>query len=141
MFRIPAARSRLRTLPCLLLLAGAALLPSSALHAEEAGTLTVTLRNVRDASGSVRAGLYRDPATFRKEDRAVSVAQVPATPEQTIVTFRDLPPGRYERVELPPMPVSATEIRARVAAGQGIAQLVPGPVAGYIDRYNLYRTT
>ncbi|MDQ5881448.1 MAG: hypothetical protein QG616_1278 [Pseudomonadota bacterium] len=92
MFRIPAGR--LRTLSCLLL-AGAALLPSSALHAEEAGTLTVTLRNVRDASGSVRAGLYRDPATFRKEDRAVSVAQAPATPEQTIVTFRDLPPGRY----------------------------------------------
>jgi nicotinate-nucleotide adenylyltransferase len=52
-----------------------------------------------------------------------------------------LPPGRFEPVELPPMPVSATEIRARVAAGQGIAQLVPAPVAGYIDRYHLYRTT
>jgi len=52
-----------------------------------------------------------------------------------------LPPGRFEPVELPPMPVSATEIRARVAAGQGIAQLVPASVAGYIDRYHLYRTT
>jgi nicotinate-nucleotide adenylyltransferase len=52
-----------------------------------------------------------------------------------------LPPGRFEPVELPPMPVSATEIRACVAAGQGIAQLVPAPVAGYIDRYHLYRTT
>lgn len=52
-----------------------------------------------------------------------------------------LPPGRYERVELPPMPVSATEIRERVGAGQGIAQLVPAVVAGYIDRHHLYRTT
>lgn len=51
-----------------------------------------------------------------------------------------LPPGRYRRVELPPMPVSATEIRERVAAGQGIAQLVPPAVASYIDRHHLYRT-
>lgn len=63
--------------------------------AEEETTLTVTLRNVRDASGSVRAGLYREPDSFRKEERAVSVLQVPATPEQTTVTFRNLPPGRY----------------------------------------------
>ena len=52
-----------------------------------------------------------------------------------------LPPARLEPVELPPMPVSATEIRARVAAGQGIAELVPGGVARYIDQYFLYQAT
>lgn len=50
-----------------------------------------------------------------------------------------LPPGSWRAVELPPMPVSATQIRARVAAGQGIDQLVPPGVASYIDRHNLYR--
>ena len=45
-----------------------------------------------------------------------------------------------ETVELPSMPVSATEIRSRVKAGQGIAQLVPAAVARYIEQHHLYRT-
>jgi nicotinate-nucleotide adenylyltransferase len=44
------------------------------------------------------------------------------------------------RIELPPMPVSATDIRARVAAGEAIADLVPPAVADYIDRHRLYRS-
>ena len=49
-----------------------------------------------------------------------------------------LPPGRREPVELPPMPVSSTEIRQRAAAGQGIAELVPAAVARYIAQHHLY---
>jgi len=49
-----------------------------------------------------------------------------------------LPPGRREPVELPPMPVSSTEIRRRAAAGQDITQLVPAAVARYIDQHHLY---
>ena len=37
------------------------------------------------------------------------------------------------------MAVSATDIRARVAAGAGIADLVPPAVADYIDQHRLYR--
>jgi nicotinate-nucleotide adenylyltransferase len=44
------------------------------------------------------------------------------------------------RIELPPMQVSATDIRARVAAGAAIADLVPPAVADYIDRHRLYRS-
>ncbi|TFZ08157.1 nicotinate (nicotinamide) nucleotide adenylyltransferase [Ramlibacter humi] len=49
--------------------------------------------------------------------------------------------GRFVAVELPPMPVSATLIRGRVAAGQGIGQLVPPGVASYIARHHLYAPT
>ena len=63
-------------------------------HAENA-TLTVTLKNVRDASGALRAGLYRDPATFRKEEKAVEVAQAPAATGEVTLSFRELLPGRY----------------------------------------------
>ena len=49
-----------------------------------------------------------------------------------------LPPGRREPVELPPMPVSSTEIRQRAAAGADIAQLVPAAVARYIAQHHLY---
>ena len=42
-------------------------------------------------------------------------------------------------VPLPMMDISATDIRARVAAGGDIATLVPPDVAGYIARHGLYR--
>ena len=41
-------------------------------------------------------------------------------------------------IPLPAMAVSATDIRARVAAGQPIASLVPAAVAGYIAQHGLY---
>lgn len=52
-----------------------------------------------------------------------------------------LPPGRWTAVELPNMPVSATQIRALVAAGQGIGHLVPPGVARYIAQHHLYVPT
>ncbi|MES2634341.1 MAG: nicotinate-nucleotide adenylyltransferase [Pseudomonadota bacterium] len=41
-------------------------------------------------------------------------------------------------IELPNMPESATEVRAMVAHGEGIAHMVPPGVARYIDTHNLY---
>lgn len=42
-------------------------------------------------------------------------------------------------LRLPSMPESATEVRQRVAAGEGIAHLVPAGVARYIDEHSLYQ--
>ncbi|MEO8124964.1 MAG: nicotinate-nucleotide adenylyltransferase, partial [Burkholderiales bacterium] len=42
-------------------------------------------------------------------------------------------------VPLARMAVSSTEVRAHIAAGQGVASLVPAPVARYIERHGLYR--
>ncbi|HEX5802742.1 MAG TPA: DUF2141 domain-containing protein [Azospira sp.] len=78
----------------LFLLGGLALAQPLA-FADELSTLTVTLKPVRDASGSLRAGLYREPATFRKEAQAVALAQVPAAAGEVELVFRELPPGRY----------------------------------------------
>jgi nicotinate-nucleotide adenylyltransferase len=45
-------------------------------------------------------------------------------------------------LQLPLMPVSATHIRRQITSGaatpQGLAGLVPGPVARYIERHRLY---
>lgn len=50
-----------------------------------------------------------------------------------------LPAGvRVHPLSLPPMEESATAIRARLAAGQDITQLVPAGVASYIARHHLY---
>ncbi len=42
-------------------------------------------------------------------------------------------------VPLPPMDLSATDIRRRIAAGEPWAHLVPAGVARYIDQQALYR--
>lgn len=48
--------------------------------------------------------------------------------------------SRFRRLPMPAMPVSATAIRARIAAHQGLAPLVFEPVARYIDDHHLYQT-
>jgi nicotinate-nucleotide adenylyltransferase len=44
-----------------------------------------------------------------------------------------------ERVPFEPMPVSASDIRARVARGEDVSALVPPAVANHIVRHRLYR--
>jgi len=44
----------------------------------------------------------------------------------------------HQAVPLPMMDVSSTEVRRRVAAGEPIADLVPGTVARYIEQHRLY---
>lgn len=70
----------------------------------------------------------------------ISIAER-ARPQEPSGTFdaSRVPGGRWERIELPSMPFSATDIRQRVAAGLGISHLVPEPVARYIDQYHLYQ--
>lgn len=48
------------------------------------------------------------------------------------------PGGRFESLHMPPLNVSATDIRGRVAAHLGISHLVPAGVARYIDQHHLY---
>ena len=48
-------------------------------------------------------------------------------------------PDRVERFEIDPVPVASREIRARVAAGQRVDDLVPPGVARLIDELGLYR--
>jgi nicotinate-nucleotide adenylyltransferase len=45
----------------------------------------------------------------------------------------------HRMVPLPMLDISATDIRARVAAGRDISQLVPPEVARYIETNRLYR--
>ncbi len=69
----------------------------------------------------------------------ISIAGRPraAEPAGTVNAAR-VPGGRWVAITLPPLPVSATDIRERRAAGHGIDHLVPAPVARYIDRHHLY---
>ena len=61
-------------------------------------------------------------------------------PESNAIGFdiSTAPAGRFETLQLPPTSISATDIRQRVSASKGIAHLVPGGVARYIDQHHLY---
>ena len=48
--------------------------------------------------------------------------------------------SRFRRLQMPAMPVSATDIRARIATQQCVSSLVLEPVARYIDDHHLYQT-
>ncbi|MFN4349895.1 MAG: nicotinate (nicotinamide) nucleotide adenylyltransferase [Hylemonella sp.] len=49
--------------------------------------------------------------------------------------------GRFCKLQMPAMDISATGIRARVASQQGIAPLVSPAVARYIEDNHLYQST
>lgn len=53
--------------------------------------------------------------------------------------LRAAPAGRVLLLRQPLHDVSATDLRARIAAGRPWRHLLPGPVADYIQRHRLYR--
>lgn len=48
--------------------------------------------------------------------------------------------SRFRWLHLPAMPISATDIRARISAHKSVVPLVFEPVARYIDQHHLYQT-
>jgi nicotinate-nucleotide adenylyltransferase len=49
------------------------------------------------------------------------------------------PAGRVQSVAFPPLAISASDIRARLARGEDVSALVPAKVLDYIRRHGLYR--
>lgn len=83
--------------------------------------------------------------TWREADAILGLARLAVAPRDG---QRPRPPqawaGRaiaWREIPLPPIDISATEIRRRVAAGDTIAPLVGDAVAGYIDQHQLYRAS
>jgi nicotinate-nucleotide adenylyltransferase len=66
----------------------------------------------------------------------LAVANRPGVTQPPHESVRRVP---HRVVPLPMLDISATEIRARVAAGRDISRLVPPEVARYIDQHGLYR--
>ena len=60
----------------------------------------------------------------------------PPTPSAPLAAV----PHRELALPLPPMALSSSDVRARLARGEGIAEVVPAAVARYIDRTHLYRS-
>ena len=67
----------------------------------------------------------------------LAVANRPDAPLQADPQLR---PFGHQAVALPMMEMSSTDVRARIAQGLGIDDLVPPQVARYIEQHGLYQT-
>ncbi len=85
-----------------------------------------------------RFDTWRDwPALLQRVTLAVAARQGQApAPPPALAGW----PHRMRALDLPRQDISASAIRARVAAGAPVAALVGDAVAGYIDRQHLYRS-
>ncbi len=78
-------------------------------------------------------GLVTLAVANRAANRAANLPDAPLTADPQVLRVP------HAAVALPMMDISSTDIRARVARGLGIAELVPPPVARYIARHHLYQ--
>ena len=60
-----------------------------------AADLTITVKEVRNAAGVVRVGVYDSQANFRKPELAKAALQAKAAPGEVKFVLHDLPAGRY----------------------------------------------
>ncbi|MFA9438960.1 DUF2141 domain-containing protein [Uliginosibacterium sp. sgz301328] len=61
----------------------------------QAAPFEIAIGPLRSAEGNLRVGIYRDPASFRKEAQALKVITLPARTGRMVIKVDDLPPGRY----------------------------------------------
>ncbi len=70
---------------------------------------------------------------------AAEVAEMVAAREQAAADLINERAGAYASIALSPWPQSATEVRARLAAGHSLGDCVPAEVEHYIEQHKLYR--
>jgi len=88
----------------------------------------------------IGADQYNNLHTWRGWQELLALVTLAVAERPGVVMRPDAQVARqpHRAVPLPPMEVSATDIRARVARGESIAGLVSDAVAGYIARHHLY---
>jgi nicotinate-nucleotide adenylyltransferase len=95
----------------------------------------------------VGADALRDLPNWREPARIAALARIAVTtragrPMPSLSALEMRVPGIGERIDvisMPPMGISSTDLRRRVATGRSLRYLVPDAVAAYISEHRLYR--
>lgn len=83
----------------------------------------------------------RPDAILRLARLAVAARTGGSLPEPAVLDSRVPGLGNVERLQMPRLAISSTEIRRKAAAGRSIRYLVPNAVAEYIGSHGLYRVS
>jgi nicotinate-nucleotide adenylyltransferase len=124
--------------------------PGSPVEVEES-TSDETVRAAEEAYGDVLfligADQFRDFPSWHDPEAVLEHARLgvgtrPGVSRETMqdVLRRVARPERVLFFDLPELPISSSELRSRVAAGDSIRGLVPDAVADEIEARELYRT-
>ena len=84
---------------------------------------------------------WREPKRIIEYARLAIAARPPLdgrVPPETIVAFPDIE-AKIDWVEMPPLEVSSTELRRRIAAGEPTELWLPEGVREVVERFRLYR--
>ncbi|HEU5294180.1 MAG TPA: nicotinate-nucleotide adenylyltransferase [Burkholderiaceae bacterium] len=89
----------------------------------------------------IGADQYNNLHTWRGWPELLQLVTLAVAPRPGVAMCPDpqVAQAPHQLVPLPPMDISATEIRDRVARGESISGLVSDAVASYIARHRLYR--
>ncbi|HEX4106778.1 MAG TPA: nicotinate (nicotinamide) nucleotide adenylyltransferase [Solirubrobacteraceae bacterium] len=83
---------------------------------------------------------WREPRAILELARIAVAGRDGLAPEQVRAALAPLDGNdRLVFLHMPPLDVSSSQVRERVAADESIAELVPGAVADYIHEHGLYR--
>ena len=100
-----------------------------------------TLRSLRSEIGSavalyllIGADQYAALATWHRPDEVKKLSRIAVFARPGFKAIG----SDAEMVPMNPLPISASEIRARAAHGKSLSGLVPPAVAGYIAKHGLY---
>ena len=88
----------------------------------------------------VGSDTYAEMATWKDPERLASLCSVAVAARLgETASESNGTPQRREEIEGPGLPISSTEVRRRIGAGQSVRYLVPEGVADYITKRGLYR--
>jgi nicotinate-nucleotide adenylyltransferase len=90
----------------------------------------------------IGADSLQELMTWHRPEEIVRLARIVAvTRPGSELTLATLPTGFARRIDLLPLPgipISSTDLRRRVAAGESVRYLTPAPVEAYFRKHRLY---
>ena len=86
----------------------------------------------------IGADQYEKLETWHRSAELLSLCRFAVFGRLRARAGEDEPRPGVMHMEMPPIPIAATEIRTRIARGEDVSALVPPPVAHYIREHRLY---
>jgi nicotinate-nucleotide adenylyltransferase len=100
----------------------------------EADSFEVDARELAPGASGYTVDTLRELGSWHRPEDVRKLARIAVFARPGVLLEKSI-----ELVPMPPMPLSASEVRARVARGEDISGMVPAAVAQYIAEKGLYR--